>query len=386
MPPPSSTRTVLEQPHPHTNNNYFRTRIFLLVAIVPLLIFLVLRSFLNTSPPATNNQQIVQLTHQLVRIPSPLGSETDVLRYVRQWFLDREWRVVTHPVHNTFIILATLAAPSQVHILLSTHLDVVPISLPPRLTPSRLYGRGAVDAKGQAAALMLVANRIRNPRVAVLLVVREETDHAGMAAAHAFQLPSNITFLNAEPTQGRLATAQKGLLKVWITARGISAHSGYPNLGSSAIHALVSVLSTVRNTWPDSGQTNVNVGVIEGGKAANVLAADSRALLVWRISTNTSHVLEQLEEILRAHHNVSYHVVTRNEAMELYAPSASAAEFGTCSVSYNTDIPYYKGGYDKAILFGAGSIEQAHTEDEWISTKDLLELPYQLERIVKEML
>ncbi|CAN8061671.1 unnamed protein product [Agarophyton chilense] len=353
---------------------------FFVIALLPL-IFLFL-----TSRRFTPAADVLTLTHQLVNIPSPSGCEQRALQHAKNWFVARGWQVVTHPVPPSFALLATLAPPSSVRVLLSTHLDVVPGPPQSRVEGERLYGRGAVDAKGQAASLMIAAASLADERVAVLLVPREESDHAGMAAAHAFGLPRNITLINAEPTEAKLAEKQKGMLKVNLKAKGVSAHSGYPNLGRSAIHSLVKVVSAIVKKWPDSGETTVNVGIIQGGTASNVLAREATATVLWRVATTVSELVLQLENILSEYDHISYEIISRNEPLEFFAPPKAAARFGTCHVAYNTDVPHYKGGYKKAVLFGAGSIEQAHTEDEWVYVEQLEKMPKQLEAIISELL
>ncbi|PXF45168.1 Peptidase M20 domain-containing protein [Gracilariopsis chorda] len=372
---PSSANAA---PSPRSNLFYF-----FLIAFFPLLFLPSATRYAHLSPPAND---VLTLTKQMVNIPSPSGSEQRVLNHARSWFVSQGWNVATHPVPPSFALLATLASPSHVRVLLSTHLDVVPGPPLSRVEHGRLYGRGAVDAKGQAAALMLTAARLADPRVAVLLVPREETDHAGMASAHAFGLSSNITLLNAEPTESKLVHRQKGLLKAWIRARGEAAHSGYPHLGHSAVHHLTKVLASILHAWPDGEDTTVNVGLIQGGTAANVLATEAKALVLWRVSTNVDGVLARLEQILGEHQHISYQIVTRNEPLAYFVPPNVAAQYGTCTVAYNTDVPYYKARYSRAVLFGAGSIEQAHKDDEWISIEELRKLPHQLESIVSEIL
>lgn len=365
-------------PSPRSNCFYFSV-----IALLPLLFLPSATRYARRSPPVND---VLTLTKQMVSIPSPSGAEQRVLNHARSWFMSHRWNVATHPVPPSFALLATLDSPSHVRVLLSTHLDVVPGPTHSRVERGRLYGRGSVDAKGQAAALMIAAARLADPRVAVLLVPREETDHAGMAAAHAFGLSPNITLLNAEPTESKLVHSQKGLLKAWISAKGEAAHSGYPHLGHSAVHHLTNVLTSILHTWPDGEQTTVNVGVVEGGTAANVLAAEAKALVLWRVSTKVDHVLERLEQILAEYQHVTYQIVTRNEPLDYFVPPMAAERYGTCTVAYNTDVPYYKAPYSRAVLFGAGSIEQAHKQDEWISIEELRRMPLHLESIVSEIL
>src|SRR5690606_29263337 len=111
------------------------------------------------------------------------------------------------------------------------------------------YGRGACDAKGIAAAMLLAAERLRADGVAtaLLFVVGEETQHDGAFVAgeaiRTGQLGLTSTVLiNGEPTEGRLASGTKGALRFTIRTTGRAAHSAYPELGSSATSVLVRLL------------------------------------------------------------------------------------------------------------------------------------------------
>ncbi|MDP6945055.1 MAG: M20/M25/M40 family metallo-hydrolase, partial [Myxococcota bacterium] len=106
-------------------------------------------------------------------------------------------------------------------VILCTHLDTVPPHIPARLDETHVHGRGSADAKGIAIAMLhglasLVA-RGAGDGIACLLVVGEETDHAGAQAAAASRLrPTHIVL--GEPCGLTPARAQKGLLKLVLTA------------------------------------------------------------------------------------------------------------------------------------------------------------------------
>src|SRR5437667_12545591 len=92
---------------------------------------------------------------------------------------------------------------------------------------------------------------------------------------------------NAEPTYIRIAIASKGALRVELTAHGRMAHSAYPELGESAIDKLLEALSRLRAMkLPEAegiGPTTLNIGLIEGGRAPNVIADKARAQLLYRL-------------------------------------------------------------------------------------------------------
>lgn len=89
------------------------------------------------------------------------------------------------------------------------------------------------------------------------------------------------------------------MLKVRLSCRGVACHSGYPHLGKSAVDPLIDTLHTLRHTfWPSSevlGETTLNIGIIEGGHAANALAETSEAVLMFRLIGDPEEVLEIVE-------------------------------------------------------------------------------------------
>ena len=149
---------------------------------------------------------------------------------------------------------------------LSTHLDTVPPFVTPRLEGNRLYGRGACDAKGIAAAMLIAAQRLADEgeeRVDLLFVVGEEKSSPGARAAN--RLPATSRWLvNGEPTESKLASGCKGAQRVIVRVRGREAHSAYSHLGSSAVEPLIDLLPKLRALQlpidPVLGATTYNIG------------------------------------------------------------------------------------------------------------------------------
>lgn len=104
-----------------------------------------------------------------------------------------------------------------------------------------------------------------------------------------------------EPTGSKMMRLQKGMLKVRLSCKGVACHSGYPHLGVSAIDALVEVLHAIKHrAWPSSeelGETTVNIGLMEGGQAANALAEASQAVAMFRLIGDPEEVLSVVKEI-----------------------------------------------------------------------------------------
>lgn len=108
-----------------------------------------------------------------------------------------------------------------------------------------------------------------------------------------------------EPTGSKMMRLQKGMLKVRLSCKGVACHSGYPQLGVSAIDPLVEVLHAINHrTWPSSpelGETTVNIGLMEGGQAANALAEASEAVVMFRLIGDPADVLSVVEGIAAEH-------------------------------------------------------------------------------------
>src|SRR5271156_6899240 len=184
-------------------------------------------------------------------------------------------------------------------VVLSTHMDTVPPFFGCTEDDEFLYGRGTCDAKGIIAAQVAAADRLREAgvKIGLLFVVGEERDSAGAAVAN--ESPKGSRFLiNGEPTDNRLALASKGALRVELRAKGRMAHSAYPELGESAIDKLVEALHDVLAmplpVEPEIGPSTLNVGLIEGGRAPNVIADKAEAHLLIRLVGPSEEIKENI--------------------------------------------------------------------------------------------
>src|ERR1700739_4729547 len=162
-------------------------------------------------------------------------------------------------------------------VTLSTHMDTVPPFFPSREDAEFIWGRGSADAKGIIASMIGAAEGLLEIGVrnfGVLFVVGEERNRPRAYAAA--RSPRGSRFLiNGEPTENKLALATKGLIRWEIDASGKLAHSAYPELGESAIEKLLDVLQDIRTIRlpedPLLGPSTMNIGVISGGRAPNVI-------------------------------------------------------------------------------------------------------------------
>jgi acetylornithine deacetylase len=318
---------------------------------------------------------VFELTRALVDIESTTNHELNVGDYLfahlstlAERHNGRIERMPVEPHRDN--IFATFGEPT---VTLSTHMDTVPPFFHSHEDENFIHGRGSCDAKGIIAAMVAAAEKLlaagtRN--IALLFVVGEERNSAGAKAAAA--TPRGSKFLiNGEPTENRLALGSKGALRFELTARGKLAHSAYPELGHSAIHELLDVLQDIRKiSLPQDallGPSTLNIGTIDGGRAPNVVADLAEAEIMFRTVGDPSTTRQA---VIAA-------TAGRIEAVEvLHTPAIRLGAYDglpTTIVAFTTDIPTFGNAWGQPFLIGPGSINVAHTSEERISKKELLE-------------
>jgi acetylornithine deacetylase len=263
-------------------------------------------------------------------------------------------------------VIATLDPPA---VVLSTHYDCVPPFFPSRVENGRLYGRGACDAKGILAAQVAAAERLRaagERRVGLLFVVGEERGSDGALAANG-AAPGSSFLINGEPTDNRLGSATRGVLRVRLEAAGRAAHSAAPEQGESAIDKLIDALVALRSlplpSDPELGATFYSVGLIEGGVAPNVISPHASAEVLFRTIGRAGDVLQAIRPLDR--------LVTSEEVLRVAEVRLRTIPgFPTAVFPFTTDVPLLD-RWGVPLLFGPGSFLVAHTSEEHVTLEEL---------------
>lgn len=320
---------------------------------------------------------VVELTQSLVDIDSTTYQEGEVGNFLAAYLSDRGWLVekmaVPQPAesnHGGARWNVYGAASNEPPVLVfSTHMDTVPPYLPFREDEEFIYGRGVCDAKGIIAAQIAAAEQLRAMGFAVglLFVSGEERDSAGAQVANKHSKGSRF-LINGEPTDNRLALASKGALRVVFTTTGTMAHSAYPELGESAVHKLVEVISRVLAlklpVLEDVGPSTLNVGLIEGGRAPNVIADRAQAQVLVRLVGDSSETRLALLKCAEGLAEVDF-------TLEIPFVRLKALEgFPTMVAKFTTDIPKLN-NWGEPLLIGPGSIHVAHTPYERVAKREL---------------
>ncbi len=315
----------------------------------------------------------VTLTRELVDIESISGNEAAVGNCLFGELSRMGYQTRKMPVEgDRFNVYATSFDQPDPAIVFSTHMDTVPPHIPSSEDATRIYGRGSCDAKGIIAAQIAAAEKLKQQDIYVglLFVVGEERDSLGAKVAND-HAPASCRFLvNGEPTENRIALASKGTLRAEVTARGKMAHSAYPELGESAIDKLIPALAKLRAmplpSDPEVGPCTLNIGLIEGGRAPNVIPDYAHADLLYRLVGSS----EQLRRDVVATAGKDVEVTFPLELPFLKLRKVDGIP--TMIAAFTTDIPKLT-KWGVPLLIGPGSIHVAHTEGEFIEKQQLHE-------------
>jgi len=311
---------------------------------------------------------VFELTRKLVSIPSISGDEKAVAEFIAEYLSAAGFEVeLQEAAERRPNVYARRGEPD---VVLSTHTDTVPPYVEFREDDEFIYGRGACDTKGIIAAMIKAGEALIDAKVTdfgLLLVVGEEAGSPGAHAANT--IPNRSRYLiNGEPTESKLALGSKGALRAILRARGRAAHSAYPEMGESAIEKLLDVLNDLRRIElprdQTLGATTMNIGMIKGGVAGNVIPPEAEAELMFRVVTTNDSLKRIIEGVVESRAELEYTFGCDPVFTE------RIDGFETTVVAFTTDIPQL-GNWGKPLLFGPGSILDAHTPGERISKREL---------------
>jgi len=330
---------------------------------------------------------VFELTRALIDIPSVTPEEEQVglwlYGHLSRLCAQYDGRIEKTEVEpKRWNVFASFGEPV---VTLSTHMDTVPPFIPSREDDEFIWGRGACDTKGIIASMItaaanLLAEGTRN--FGLLFVVGEERNSAG--AYHAAANPRGSRYIiNGEPTENQLALGSKGALRYEVIARGKMAHSAYPELGESAIEKLLDALEVIRKVpLPVDeilGPSTLNIGTIHGGRAPNVIPDEARAEIFIRLVCDSAATRAALEKAVAG-------MVEMKFVLEIPAIRLTAVEgLPTTVVAYTTDIPAFGGAWGHPLLLGPGTIHVAHTLDERVPKKQLLEAVEIYKNMVRQL-
>lgn len=358
------------------------------------------------STSSRSNVEVVKLVSHKVEA---LGLCARLFPYTDEHGLKKLQLVAVHP--------KTFEDGGEVELALVGHTDTVPFdpawaeALTLTEREGQLYGRGACDTKGFiAAALAALAEtkieRLARP-LALVLTADEEVGCLGakrLAEAKPFRARAAVV---GEPTSLRPMRAGKGYCIAEVSVRGREGHSAYPHLGASAImraarlinriEAVSEELKELAHEAFDPPHTTLNVGLIRGGTAKNIIAGECRFTLEWRpvpgqepglVAELVRREVERLREQDRDFDcEVSVTRLDGGAETRADAPLVKALEELTGqtagTVSFGTEAPQMAELGADAVVFGPGDIRVAHRTGEFVPAAELHECAQILHRTIE---
>jgi acetylornithine deacetylase/succinyl-diaminopimelate desuccinylase-like protein len=371
---------------------------------------------------------VVRLLQDLVRIPSvnpdnapgtDRTGEADLAHHLVDWFKSLNAEVTLENVRPGRPNLIARLAPldGRPRILLGPHLDTVGVggmTIDPfgaEIRDGKVWGRGASDTKGPMAAMLwgLYENRdaLADSPVAIDFVafMGEESGQWGSKHFVARHHAGYDFAVVGEPTSLQVVHVTKGSLWTTLRATGKAAHSSQPERGENAALKLARALDVLDRELtpklatflhPVLGRSTMNVGVLRAGSRPNIvpdlaeaeidiritpaLAAEGGAL---KLLTETIAALGLLLEIVRPHENPP--METTAEHPMIRALLATSPGTGLAGAPWFSDAAHLSHGGIPSICIGPGSIDQAHTADEFIDIEQLEEGARFFSRFVKDV-
>jgi acetylornithine deacetylase len=369
---------------------------------------------------------VEQTLAELVRIDSVSArSNAAVISYLSARAQSLGLRVKTFPYMdergvekvNMIALAGSDEGKIEVELALVGHTDTVPFdpawadALRLIERDSKLYGRGACDTKGFIAAALtaIEATDLRKLRLPLALVFTADEEVGCLGAkqlADARSMRARYSIVG-EPTSLQPMRAGKGYCLAEITLRGREGHSAYPALGASAIFRAARLVSRIEKIAEDLKRdtlaafeppfTTLNVGLIRGGTAKNIIAGECRFTLEWRPLPGQAamYLLDLINAAIEdesardADFDCSIEVIRLDGGMETaedsalvrFLEEATGREAGT--ISFGTEAPQMAELGAEAVVFGPGNIRVAHRTEEFVPMEDLRECVRILSRAIE---
>ncbi len=304
-------------------------------------------------------------------------------------------------------------------LMFAVHQDTVPVegmTIEPfaaKISGRRLYGRGAFDVKGGMAAMLSALARLAHerpanmPTVIFACTVNEEYGFSGAQALTRRWTDRSSDIMPrkpdaaivAEPTGLQVVVAHKGVLRWRVHTVGRAAHSSRPEAGQNAIYRMAPVLQALeryhrevlskKEPHPLCGPATLSVGTIQGGVSVNTVPARCTIEIDRRLMPQEcpQEAYQQVADYLARDAAIQEPAVheppsmlgqalpdTENRTLAEQLARVTRKLAGGCrliGVPYATDAAFFAAASVPTVVFGPGSIEQAHTADEWISLDQL---------------
>ncbi|MBU1085046.1 MAG: M20/M25/M40 family metallo-hydrolase [Candidatus Beckwithbacteria bacterium] len=252
-------------------------------------------------------KEIISIVSKLISfktIDKNLQEINNCIDYIQDYFSNSKLIVKKFTSGNIPSLVISNQDTKSFDILFNGHIDVVPGTkkqFTAKVTNLKIFGRGAIDMKGSIASLMVLFKNLPkiNKKVGLMIVSDEEINGTNGTnyLVNKKVLKSKFTII-AEESDFNIVTKQKGQITIKLKALGKSGHGSQPWAGENAIEKLYKYYLKIRNKFPQNqtdiwNSSSINLGVIAGGEAVNVIPNYAEAKIDIRYPT-----IKRLETLL----------------------------------------------------------------------------------------
>ena len=357
--------------------------------------------------------ELYELAEKLVAIPSyPEVGTNKIVTWLKEFASSQGLPVSVQPVVENLHVNLLIGYPelnTQPWLMLHGHLDTVPPaqnSCIPKVCGRFLFGRGAADMKGAVAAMTMALIALQRSQLPlkrpVMLAAVAGEEIGGLGTKVLLREVKPRACIIGEPTKLRLVVAHKGVEWIEIIVHGRSAHASDPQAGVNSIiwaAAIVQALEKLGAQWarershPLLGAPTLNVGVIQGGTAPNIvpdrclIRIDRRWLPGEDIEAIYAEICAAVSQVIKDNPELRVDVKRMKETMHsqpmetwpdhpfVRVLQQVAKEEGLPSdlygVPYGTDGPLFIAQGIPTVVWGPGDIAQAHTANEFVDLEEL---------------
>ncbi len=342
-------------------------------------------------------------------------TESGMIDYIEGFFERRgirTWRQSVLPQRENLIASVRGLDPTR-RMIFEAHVDTVSVEgmdispFDPVVKQGRMYGRGSCDTKGGLACMMHALADVGESAVPppcdlwFVATVDEEFAYRGVAEfCRELDASACVVAVVAEPTEMQPVIASKGLVRWVIETTGVAAHSAKPHLGVNAISSMVRVLAALEDdavrlsdlSHPLLGPPTCSVGVIRGGTQVNLVPAVCQVEVDRRLlpGETTESVLQDYQSLLnRVMEEFPQVAATMHPPMLTDFPLETPADcvpvqemirvlddLGLCAIPIGMPFGSDASKFGKlgipSLIFGPGSIDQAHTADEFVDCEQVV--------------
>lgn len=354
-----------------------------------------------------SRQTPVELLKKLISIDTrgPSGNEMDMIAFIIKYLQlkDDQYEIIHHN-ENRGSMIFTIPGKEDGKIVLMGHMDTVPAGdsalwrtspLSGSVSENKLYGSGASDMKSGLVVLLITAKYLlkyggNKKNICFIFTADEECGCIGAKAVRKRKYTDDAQMiLVAEPTEGNIAIAEKGVIWIKIEGIGKQAHGAMPDLGINANECLWKLISLLKKQLKIAenlkriGNVTLSTTVFQGGEKSNIVPGKAMAIMDIRTVHKNDHyeIKKCLEEIIQKMKRecsleTIYDIENEKYPLENNSESLQIKNLIDCSpgkseiicIPYYTDLAeIFKDGSSNFAVLGPGSINQMHKTNEWVA-------------------